>query len=397
MRPAANASAFYLDDGAVLLNEQTQNVYALSNTCALVWCLLEEGASAGEILAQLAMRFGLSESEASEILEQSRALFESIGVLSGFELEPVLELDSETGSKPCLPDNAGWVAHRFHCELMTSHFSIELASAKLCADCRSMFSHLEVDGPSDGTGPEHEIHLVEQEGKTHLYLNRQWHSEVVDSSRIMPALKSLVWGTALEDQEFFIDIHAGVISDGATAIVFPAASGSGKSTLIAMLAHAGFEFFSDEMALFTLPDMLVMPVPLGICVKTTGTDVLSALYPHLTTLPLHQRPDGKRVRYLPPPPHSLVGPEARRAVGAVVFPEYRAGQSTSMMPLSHAETVALLFEQCLVVKTRLNRDTLNILMSWLVQRQCFRLVVGDDNRAVERVAQLFRQLSSATV
>lgn len=56
-------------------------------------------------------------------------------------------------------------------------------------------------------------------------------------------------------------VHSGVVSDGESAMAFPAVSGGGKSTLTAAVVKAGFEYVSDE-ALFVDPDTeLVAPYP----------------------------------------------------------------------------------------------------------------------------------------
>ena len=44
-----------------------------------------------------------------------------------------------------------------------------------------------------------------------------------------------------------------------------------------------------------------MPVPLAVCVKSTGWDLMSRYYPDIHSLPMHRRDDGKQVQYVPPP------------------------------------------------------------------------------------------------
>ncbi len=121
-----------------------------------------------------------------------------------------------------------------------------------------------------------------------------------DFHELAPIVKSAFWQSAVNAHDFLFYIHAGVVGLGNTCLLMPAAAGSGKSSLTAALVHGGFLYYSDEVALIQRADFRVPPVPLAICVKSTGWDLMTKYFPALAELPTHLRGDGKLVRYIAP-------------------------------------------------------------------------------------------------
>lgn len=81
---------------------------------------------------------------------------------------------------------------------------------------------------------------------------------------LAPKIKGLLRQIALNRDQFFLELHAGVVSDGERCIVLPGAPGSGKTTLTAGLVFFGFDYFSDEVALLDEGSLRLRPVPLGL-------------------------------------------------------------------------------------------------------------------------------------
>src|SRR5262249_40602483 len=96
--------------------------------------------------------------------------------------------------------------------------------------------------------------------------------------RVTPHIKTSLLQTAIQRHSYFLEIHAGVVSNGEKCLLLPAAPGSGKTTLTAALIAAGFEYFSDEVALLEEPRLEVRPVPISLSVKSGALDVLAPLY-----------------------------------------------------------------------------------------------------------------------
>ena len=61
---AADAACASLEGGAVLLHMGTKRYYSLNETGALVWQLLEEGATEGDVVRRLVDRYMVAAGEA---------------------------------------------------------------------------------------------------------------------------------------------------------------------------------------------------------------------------------------------------------------------------------------------------------------------------------------------
>src|SRR5207248_7631775 len=94
-----------------------------------------------------------------------------------------------------------------------------------------------------------------------------------------PLVKSLLWDSAVTAHNFLLYIHAGVVATGENCILLPASPGSGKSSLTAALVKRGFRYFSDEVSLVEPATFRVPPVPLAICVKSTGWELMARYFP----------------------------------------------------------------------------------------------------------------------
>ena len=206
---------------------------------------------------------------------------------------------------------------------------------------------------------------METSDRLFVYRDREFFADCGGISELAPIVKSLVWVTVVRDHEFFLNIHAGVIGDRSKCILLPAPPGSGKSTLTASLVHAGFEYFSDEVALLEEGSFDVFPVPLAICVKASGIDAVADRFPGLRGLECTQRGDGKRVVYMPPPPESRPASDEPRPVAALVFPRYTSGAPASLVPLSKFDALKHLMDECMVVASPLDAAKVEALVEWI--------------------------------
>jgi hypothetical protein len=153
--------------------------------------------------------------------------------------------------------------------------------------------------------------------------------------------------------------------------------------------HAGFEFFSDEVALLEEGSFNVFPVPLAICVKDTGIDALAGRFPILRELPLHQRGDGKRVAYMPPPAGSRPASDAAQPVAALVFPRFTQGAPAALVALPKYDALKRLLDECIVVSEGLDFARVRALVEWVSRTPCHALSYGSTEEAVAAVDSVF--------
>lgn len=388
--PGQGVHAFYLESDCVLFHQDAQTLFHLNATAGYVWCLLEMETPLGDIPSTLSETFGLAPDAARDAVLQALAMFEEAGVLANSscrESDPdAIDPGPEAPESVVLAASSGPV---FSCQLLSSGFEIRLANEAQRALVHSMLGHLAVVAAVEADAPRFRIDVTEDpSGQISIFLDGRCMREGKDRNTMAPMLKSLVWQTALLNHDFFLDIHAGVVGDGERCLMFPAAAGSGKTTLTAAMIHEGYEYLSDEVALLSLPEMTVEPMPMAMCVKSTGVDALLSRYPVLAELPEHLRGDGKHVRYLRPPAGSIPGGEARRAVQAIVFPVYRPGGATELQPLSVTEALAAFLDECLMVSKPLDVPSVGSLLDWFVTTPCYRLNIGNTEESVQMVRGL---------
>ncbi|NIB40156.1 PqqD family peptide modification chaperone [Pseudomaricurvus alkylphenolicus] len=389
MQPAEGTRLFFLDNQGVLFDEQAQKLFHLNTTATYIWCLLEEGKNEAEIEQSLQATFNVTEFTAQEYCLQTREFLQSLGVLKGYEVKRQEPHEELPGVAATYSDSI-FVAER-HYGLLSSCFRVRFNNEKQLALVHPVLEHLTTQAATEPTAT---LDVVTTEGEgLSLFKDRRQVNQCASLQELAPVVKSQVWQTAVIQHGFFLDIHAGVVGDGERCYLLPAAPGSGKSTLTTALTRNGFEYFSDEVALLQLPGMMVQPVPLATCVKDTGVEVLSSLCPHLPGLTMHNRGDGKRVRYLRPPSGSIPSADTLRPVGALVFPQYTPGGPSTLKPLSALDTLQMLMAECLIVDTILNAEKVAALLSWIERTPSYRLEVDSLNQAVELMRHLSRELA----
>jgi len=272
-----------------------------------------------------------------------------------------------------------------HCySLLGTIVRIQLASAEAAAIVHPVLVHLEVREPG---AVDAALDILEVESGWVLLEGIVPSGYCARLPDLAPLVKSAVRRIALNRHEYFLQIHAGVVSSGERCLILPAAAGSGKTTLTAALLRAGFAYFSDEYALLEQPDMRVRPVPLALTVKPGAAAVLASRYPELAQLAAHRREDEQTVRYLPPP--QPLPPASRSLpVGWIVFPRYAPDAGTALRPIGRAEALQRLMRECLVLPEALERRGVEALVRWMREVACFELTMSDLDQAVRLVAQL---------
>jgi hypothetical protein len=371
---------FFLDDDGVLFSEPRQELHRLNTAGAIIWCHMVDGLDEARIAARLQADQGLDEATASEFVAAALADWRALGLLDGFVPPAVTAAPAAAEILPPYPSaEPAFVAER-HYALAGVTLRYRFTDAAHAAQVHPVLAHL-ASGPGDGPT----LDVVGSERGVALYRDREPCSPYAAPDELVPMAKHLAWSSALRGRAFLLDIHAGVVACRGAAVLLPAPPGSGKSTLTAALVHAGFQFFSDEVALLQA-DFSVRPFPLALCVKDTGLAAMAPLFPEVLDLPLHRRGDGKRVAYLPPRRASLPQPTQGCPVRSIIFPRYQAGAPTSCRKLARAEALQRLLGQCLIVAGHLDAATVRRLVGWVASVPCAELVYDALSEAVAAVA-----------
>ena len=378
---------FLMDDTGILFSEACQEIHVLNASATVIWCHLEDGKSSGEIASLLAETFDLSPADAEHYVSTALADWRRMGFLAGDQANTPVAVEQDAPAKPLLPawTDAPFVAERSY-RLLSSRLRLRFTQPEQEAIVHPVLAHLE----QEKAGPEQEtlIDIITTPQGNVVYRDKKAEQGFLKIDELAPVAKGLVWYTAILDHSFFLDIHAGVVRDENGCILLPAPPGSGKSTLTAALVCAGFQFFSDEVALLEEETFNVFPLPLALCFKDTGVEAISQFYPQVKTLPFHNRGDGKRVCYMPPPAHSALADTSPQPVKALVFPSYLPDATTKLDRLEPLDALKLLMDQCLVIDKQLDREKVAGMIDWVLGMSSYRLTYSNTDEAVARIKSL---------
>ncbi len=104
-------------------------------------------------------------------------------------------------------------------------------------------------GRPDGEHADAVFRVIRYEGVFELHAAEGMLGRSDTAEGIVPILQSFIDSAVVQRLTDTVAVHAGAVSYGGAAILFPGPSHSGKSTLVAELLHHGFAYFSDEYAL----------------------------------------------------------------------------------------------------------------------------------------------------
>ena len=155
----------------------------------------------------------------------------------------------------------------------------------------------------------------------------------------------LNWVIANHAHQFAI-VHAATVEKNGRAYIFPGAPGSGKSTLCAALVCRGWRLLSDEMAMVSLKDGLLWPVPRPISLKNASVDIIRNFGDDVVMGELVADTAKGNLTHMQPPKASVESAHIPAMPFAVVFPKYRADAKTDCLEITKAQTLIRLAENC---------------------------------------------------
>jgi hypothetical protein len=380
---------FPLDGDLVVFSPVSQTLVALNATAALIVRKLHEGVPAKAVAAEIARELNATADEADGWVVAALDSLAAQGLLTGggpaapAPAVPSAREEAVAQRRAKMPPLQAFEPRaEGRYRLLGTHALIRYAHRAQKRMVDAVIGHL----GSDEAGEPNLIIDVQAEFpedghlSSNIYCDGKPEAQAAKLSGLGPQVKSALWTHAINAHDFLLDLHAGVVGKEGRCILLPAAAGSGKSSLTAALAHKGFGYYSDEVALIERGSFQVPPVPLAVCVKETGWDLMSRYFPELSSLPIHQRDDRKIVRYVPPRAASVQKSPA--LVSHIFFPLYRKDQPTRLEPLSRVAAFARLMDQCLALRQRLDHGNVQELVRWIAGIDCYALTFSSLDEAV---------------
>jgi len=190
------------------------------------------------------------------------------------------------------------------------------------------------------------------------------------------------WCIANRAHQYLI-FHAAIIEKNSKAILLPGEPGAGKSTFCTALAHNGWSLMSDELALLSLADGKVHPIPKPISLKNESIKVIAELFPNADFGKTFINTSKGTISHLKAPTTS----QNPAQIKWIIFPKYQAKTDTQLINKNKGETYALLlnnaFNHNLFGKTCF--DTLNQILE---VSDTFQLTYSNTTEAVNEINKI---------
>lgn len=272
--------------------------------------------------------------------------------------------------------------------LLDLYFRLHVSPGSLRRRIEPLLAPLALDAPPGDTPPLR-IGLRAEDGRFVLAVDGERVGWCAPSSRVVPMLKAGLLRFALQRSRDFGAIHAAAVGRGGHSILLPGASGSGKSTAAAALVAAGFQLLGDDTVVLAGDGLAARAVPFAICLKRGAWKLLAGRFPDLAEQPVHDRIDGRRVRYLVPP---LVAAEARNQAGwpvsAIVFLRRGDGGAPELSALPPFEALQRLLKGFYPLADGLDAEKVERLLGWIGRTQSFELRFSSLEDCVTHVGAL---------
>jgi hypothetical protein len=394
MRLRADLALLPLDGDAVVFSEKAQHLLHLNPPAALLFRELQRGTPASEFACVLAAEGLVATGDAVQWVTATLDAFSLWGMLQDGPVAPV-------ALTPSPDDDAAAARQAAGCAPFTSFEPVAEECYRLLETCalirfghvaqvrlvRSIIGHLATD---NHVAPTIVIDInakMRDDGHLRSDVYRDgipvgWAPRL---SEMAPIVKAALWQSAINAHDFLFYVHAGVVGTGTSCVLLPAAAGSGKSSLTAALVHRGFRYFSDEVALIEPTTFHVSPMPLAMCIKSTGWDLMARYYPGILSLPVHVRIDEKVLRYIPPPADSLE--QVPMPVGHIIFPRYEQAAPNRLDRVKRSEALGRLMNECLALRQRLDQENVRQLVRWIAGVECYELTFSSLETAAQLVAE----------
>jgi hypothetical protein len=389
------ASLRFLDGQGFLFDPAVQKLYLANRTAAFIWCCFDEEMQPDDIAHRLQETFGLTPAIAKSYVKDAVQEWTRLGLLDNTNQKNI-RTPEESWLEPIRSGPDGFrhedmrqpFAERT-CRLLDTHFIVRFGSE---ATCRALDPYLLPLATDEKPNTTLAIDVVENgELRALLHQGRiieQWGT----LEEIVPILKLGLIQLAIKKSLDFGALHAAAVcqNDDGPCVLFPGPSGAGKSTLTAALLSEGFESLGDDTVVLARDTLNVRGVPFGICLKNGAWELLATRFPHLTEQPIHNRLDGKRVRYLIPDTRRGGVLEKARPAAWIVFPQQVGDRHSELVPLSRADALSRLTDQFCPLDRGLNLQKIDRLIEWMGGIDCYELRCGTLESGVDLIKALWK-------
>lgn len=362
-KPASGVSFLLLDGQGAIFSERSQQIYALNQTAAYIWCRFEEHADIDALCGELT-RSGTPPGAARQYV---RKIFESWLKLGLVEPNHTWAFD-HTRFPPQLT---------FNLDIAGFNAVVHSANAGL-VELMSAFDQNRA-AVRDGADT---FHLGEVEGFVEVFHNERLVI-CCEPSELVPLIKAYFTEQILAARSRDVAFHAASVVSKGRNLLISGRPGAGKTTLaLCLAARPGFDCAGDDIALIA-ENGCATAVPFPFTVKAGAWNIANRFRADLDGARIHKRVDGKRVRYLKPET-ALGNPYP---VGWIVFIRRKKGHA-ALEPLRPLEAMGRVMESSYRAGGQLDIASCHAIKRMLEGARSFELRYSDLAEASDLMVRL---------
>lgn len=344
--------AYQVENDVLVLHQPSGSLHAVEGLGCWLFLGLDQGLTVQQLQAEYQQNYPanpISQNQWIQMLVAIEPLFDANSEETTYREEYAAILQQQ----PAIPSQSE----------DTVYFQLNDLTFAVLSDQPALLTALRQIKPEEKSLQHNLIHCqfeIKQNATTapinyQIFCNEQLLAKAIPFQGLMPLLMDYFQILAYQSQKYLLAIHAAAVVKNGVALLLPGTSGSGKSTLCVSLVEQGFECYSDELAVLSYPTGHVQPLPLPMAVKTGSWKLLESTWPALQQATIWQRPDGRRLKYIPLPESSR--PKTPNIIQQqyVIFPHYDANTTqVSLQPLSPIDLLRRLAAAGYQIKTTLD-------------------------------------------
>ena len=201
-------------------------------------------------------------------------------------------------------------------------------------------------------------------------------------SQSMPSFEwGLNWCIANNAHQYLI-IHAAVVEKNGRAVILPAPPGSGKSTLCAALVNRGWRLFSDELALISMKNGNLVPIPRPVNLKNDSIEIIKSFAPDAVFSQKVRDTNKGTVSLMKAPGESAQRSTEVARAAWVVFPRYLAGADATLTSKPKAQACMALAQNAFNYNV-LGAQGFKVLSSVVDASDCYEFGYSQLDEAIE--------------
>ncbi len=196
----------------------------------------------------------------------------------------------------------------------------------------------------------------------------------------------LNWCIASISHQYLI-IHSAVVEKDGLGLMLPGSPGSGKSTLCAALTHSGWRLLSDEMALLSVTDGMIYPVPRPVSLKNQSIQIIKAF---AAEAQFGDRVAGTTkgdIEHMYVPEENALQASMGIHAKYLVFPHYQSGCETEVAPLSKGRASMSLIENAFNFNI-LGHQGFEMISDLVDSLECHDFTYPDLQQALDGIEQI---------